>query len=149
MSKSLETVSADSTLLNMDEVTQPDESALNNLNGVEPCGSQTTNDASDVAGTTSHGDHLPEPPASPSDDASSLPHTKVDAGVVKTPSANRLSIFYSRGNRRFVVDAEVVESVKLFRQEGRIEVTINIDKNADGSLKGILVRYLSCSFTFY
>ena len=125
----------------MDESTRPDGSAFNNLNGVEPYGSQTTNDAGDVAGTSSHGDHLPEPPASPSDDASSLPLVKADAGTVKTPSANRLSISYSRGNRRFVVDAEAVERVDLFRQEGRFEVTINIDKNIDGSLKGILVRY--------
>ena len=143
-SKSLGAVSADATLLNMEETTQPDETAFNNLNGAETCGTQPTNDANDV-GTTSHGDHLSEPPASPSDDASSLPLVKVDAGPIKTPSANRLSISYSRGNRRFVVDAEVVESVNLFRQEGRIEVTINVDKNADGSLKGILVRYLSCS----
>ncbi|KAF8803789.1 hypothetical protein BYT27DRAFT_7340602 [Phlegmacium glaucopus] len=142
-SKSLESVSDEPTLLNMDEATQPDESAFNNLNGVEPFDHQTTNDASDLAGTASHGDHLPEPPASPSDDASSLPLVKVDAGVAKTPSANRLSISYSRGNRRFVVDAEVVESVKLFRQEGHIEVTINVDKNIDGSLKGILMEGLS------
>lgn len=141
-------MSADSTLLNMEEATQADEGAFNNLNGVEPCDIQTTSDASDVAGITSHshGDHLPEPPASPSDDASPLPLAKVDAKAVKIPSANRLSISYSRGNRRFVVDAEVVESVKLFRQEGHIEVTINVDKNVDGSLKGILVRYLSYSW---
>ena len=128
----------------MEETTQSDEAVLNNLNGAEPYGTQTMNDAND-AGTT--GDHLPEPPASPSDDTSSpLPLVRVDAGVVKTPSASRLSISYSRGNRRFVVDVEVVESVNLFRQEGRIEVTINVDKNADGSLKGILVRYFSLSW---
>jgi 20S proteasome subunit alpha 6 len=133
----------------MEETTQPDETVFNNLNGAEPHGTQTTNDANDVndAGTTSHGDHLPEPPASPSDDtSSSLPAVKVEAGAVKTPSASRLSISYSRGNRRFVVDVEVVESVHLFRQEGRIEVTINVEKNTDGSLKGILVRHLSFSW---
>ena len=143
-SKPLDTVSGDSTLLNMEETTQSD--AFNNLNGAEPYGTQITSDANDVAGATSHGDHLPEPPASPSDDASSLPLVKIDTGTVKTPSANRLSISYSRGNRRFVVDAEVVESVNLFRQEGRIEVTMNVDKNIDGSLKGILVRFISCSW---
>ena len=138
-SKSLDTVSADVTLLTMEETTQPDETVFNNVNGAEPYGTQTTNDAND-AGTTSHGDYLSEPPASPSDDASSLPLAKVDAAV-KTPSANRLSISYSRGNRRFVVDSEVVESVNLYRHEGRIEVTIDVDKNTDGSLKGILVRF--------
>lgn len=137
-------MSSDSTLPNI-ETTQPDETVFNNLNGAEPYGNQTANDLND-AGTTSHEDHLPEPPASPSDDASSLPVVKVEAGAVKTPSASRLSISYSRGNRRFVVDVEVVESVNLFRQEGRIEVTINVDKNTDGSLKGILVSYLSFSW---
>jgi 20S proteasome subunit alpha 6 len=136
-------VSTDSTVPNIEETTQPDETVFNNLNGAEPHATQTTNDAND-AGTTSHGDHLPEPPASPSDDTSSpLPAAKGETGPVKTPSASRLSISYSRGNRRFVVDVEVVESVNLFRQEGRIEVTINVEKNTDGSLKGIMVRYLS------
>jgi len=74
---------------------------FNDLNGVEPYSSQTTNDAGDVGGTSSHGLHLPEPPASPSDDASSLSLVKADAGTVKTPSANRLSISYFHGNRRF------------------------------------------------
>lgn len=130
----------------MEETTQPDETVFNNnLNGAEPYGSQTTNDANE-AGTTSHEEHLPEPPASPSDDASSLPLVKVEARAVKTPSASRLSISYCRGNRRFVVDVEAVESVNLFRQEGRIEVTINVDKNADGTLKGILVSCLSFSW---
>lgn len=145
-SKPLDVVSTDTTLPNIEETTQPDETVFNNLNGAEPHGTRTTINADD-AGTTSHGDHLPEPPASPSDDTSSpLPAVKVEAEAVKTPSASRLSISYSRGNRRFVVDVEVVESVNLFRQEGRIEVTINVDKNADGSLKGILVRYLSFSW---
>ena len=140
-SRPLDTVSADSTLPNIEETTQPDETVFNDLNGVEPHGTQT-NDTNDT-GTTSHADHLPEPPASPSDDTSSpLPAVKVEAGAVKTPSASRLSISYSRGNRRFVVDVEVVESVNLFRHEGRIEVIINIEKNSDGSLKGILVSYL-------
>lgn len=140
-------MSTDCTLPNIEETTQPDETIYNNLNGAEPHGIQTTNDTND-AGTTSHGDHLPEPPASPSDDtSSSLPAVKVEVGAVKTPSASRLSISYSRGNRRFVVDVEVVESVNLFRQDGRIEVTINVEKNTDGSLKGILVRYLFFSWT--
>ena len=144
-SKPLDIASADSTLPNIEETTQSDETVFNNVNVAEPYGTQTTNDGNDD-GTASHGDHLPEPPASPSDDASPLPLVKVEAGAVKTPSASRLSISYSRGKRRFVVDVEVVESVNLFRQEGRIEVTINVDKNTDGSLKGILVRYLSFSW---
>ena len=145
-SKPLDVVSTDTTLPNIEETTQPDETVFNNLNGAEPHGTRTTINADD-AGTTSHGDHLPEPPASPSDDTSSpLPAVKVEAEAVKTPSASRLSISYSRGNRRFVVDVEVVESVNLFRHEGRIEVIINIEKNSDGSLKGILVRYLSFSW---
>jgi 20S proteasome subunit alpha 6 len=142
-SKPLDIESTDSTLPNIEETIQPDETAFNNLNGAEPHEAQASKVANDV-GITSQRDHIPEPPASPSDDTSSpLPAANVEAGAVKTPSASRLSISYSRGNRRFVIDAEVVESVNLFRHEGRIEVTINVEKNTDGSLKGILVWNLS------
>ncbi|KAG6819203.1 hypothetical protein H0H93_014376 [Arthromyces matolae] len=67
------------------------------------------------------------------------------AKVGRTPSANRLSISYAGGNRRLLVDAEVVESLKLFRQEGRIEVVLSIVGDGEDvrGLKGILVEGLS------
>ncbi|SCV72146.1 BQ2448_4840 [Microbotryum intermedium] len=40
------------------------------------------------------------------------------------PSADRISISYARNTRRMVLDAEVVESVKIFRAEGRIELSV-------------------------
>jgi len=66
--------------------------------------------------------------------------TKADTKGPTTPSANRLSISYARGNRRLVLDAGVVESLKLYRQEGRIDVVINLTEDNDKRLKGILVR---------
>jgi 20S proteasome subunit alpha 6 len=39
-----------------------------------------------------------------------------------TPSLNRLSILYEGSQRRMCFDAEVVEKIKVFREEGRIEV---------------------------
>lgn len=44
------------------------------------------------------------------------------APVGQTPSPNRISISYAGSSRRLVLDAEVVQRVKIFRTEGRIEV---------------------------
>ena len=97
-------------------------------------------------------EHLPEPPASPLSNTlpstTSSPHEeaaiptapKADLKAGKSPSANRLSISYHSGNRRLVMDAEVVESMKVFRKEGRIEIFVNVTKEKDDTLKGILVR---------
>jgi len=74
------------------------------------------------------------------EDRSAPSSTKTEKGP-KTPSANRLSISYARGNRRLVLDAEVVESLKLYRQEGRIDVVIKLAQGGDERLKGILVRW--------
>ena len=68
--------------------------------------------------------------------------SKGDTKTGKTPSANRLSVSYARSNRRLVINAEVVETLKLFRQEGRIEVIIKVQKLEDGTLRGILVGFL-------
>jgi 20S proteasome subunit alpha 6 len=95
-------------------------------------------------------EHLPEPPASPAissmacEDSSSL-IPKGDSKAGNTPSANRLSISYARSNRRLAINAEVVETLKLFRQEGRIEVMIKVQKQEDGTLRGILVGLLDRS----
>ncbi|KAF9008784.1 hypothetical protein BDQ17DRAFT_1421985 [Cyathus striatus] len=93
-------------------------------------------------------DHLPEPPAStsstsPYEASPSLPPTKPNVKKERTPSANRLSISYAAGNRRLVIDAEAVESLKLFRQSGRVEVVMKITKADDGGLNGVLVEGLS------
>lgn len=95
-------------------------------------------------------EHLPEPPASPTSNTllstsststyGEAPPLKVDdKSGPRIPSANRLSISYAGGNRRLVINAEVVEKLKVFRREGRIEVLLTVDKDDEGGLKGILV----------
>lgn len=97
-------------------------------------------------------EHLPEPPASPTSNTllstssgstygepshqPAIPSPKKG----KTPSANRLSISYAAGSRRLVVDAEVVEYLRVYRAEGRIEVHMSLDKDDEECLKGVLVR---------
>jgi 20S proteasome subunit alpha 6 len=94
-------------------------------------------------------EHHPEPPTSPTpipstsspsnhDDPGKTP-LKADGKGVRTPSANRVSISYAGGIRRLVINAEVVETLKVFRQEGRIEIHLNVDKGGEDDLKGILV----------
>lgn len=73
-------------------------------------------------------DSVPEPPS-----------VKSEPQSASAPSANRLSISYAAATRRLVVDAGVVEKVKVFRQEARIEVHMNIDKDDSGRFRGILV----------
>lgn len=101
-------------------------------------------------------DHLPEPPASPTSNTllstssgstygepSHLPASTAVSKGGRVPSANRLSISYAAGSRRLVVDAEVVEYLKVYRSEGRIEVNISLDKGSDDGLKGVLIEGLS------
>ncbi|KIJ70432.1 hypothetical protein HYDPIDRAFT_105152 [Hydnomerulius pinastri MD-312] len=100
-------------------------------------------------------EHLPEPPASPTSNTllstssgstygeSSHPPRNSSPKRGRTPSANRLSISYAAGSRRLVVDAEVVEYLRVYRAEGRIEVHISLDKEDEGSLKGVLIEGLS------
>jgi hypothetical protein len=45
-------------------------------------------------------------------------------------SQNRLSILYADSQRRLTVDADIVESVKLFRSEGRFEIQIRYERDA-------------------
>ncbi|KZT26886.1 hypothetical protein NEOLEDRAFT_1131354 [Neolentinus lepideus HHB14362 ss-1] len=61
----------------------------------------------------------------------------------KMPSANRLSISYAAGSRRLVVDAEIVDKLKVFRAEARVEVSISVDREEPDELKGILIEGLS------
>ncbi|KAF5369980.1 hypothetical protein D9758_001320 [Tetrapyrgos nigripes] len=122
--------------------------------------------ASTQATGNSSVEHLPEPPASPVSVSNTLLSTSSSSTygdssqqssvsvsqplsnngnrkTTRTPSANRLSISYAGGNRRLVIDAEVVETMKVFRSEGRIEVRMKLQQDADGGLKGVLVESLS------
>ncbi|KAK0231108.1 hypothetical protein IW262DRAFT_1342250 [Armillaria fumosa] len=103
--------------------------------------------------TDAHLDHLPEPPASPLSNMQSASTStasahgdtipNMEAKSIRTPSANRLSISYSNGGRRLIIDAEVVESMKVYRAEGRIEVRISISMDGEKDLKGIILEGLS------
>ncbi|KAF4602354.1 hypothetical protein EYR40_005559 [Pleurotus pulmonarius] len=139
--KSLQAVSAEPTLLDI-----PDDGEASQESSTVINGGESLQDAQP--------EHLPEPPASPASntlsastlgDSSSQSPSKPDPKGTRTPSANRLSISYAGGNRRLVIDAEIVDKLQLFRQDGRIEVILNVekDKDSDQSLKGIIVEGLS------
>lgn len=132
-----------STIVDIDaqDTTVSEETVAAMING------EGDHQESDLEAT--HGDQLTEPPASLSStstygDLSLAPISKPKGG--KIPSANRLSISYAGGNRRLVINAEIVDALRVFRQEGRIEVDINLDKDGDDGLKGISVflSQLSC-----
>jgi hypothetical protein len=78
----------------------------------------------------------------------------VSAPLPPEPAADRISISYARNTRRMVLDADVVEAVKIYRGEGRIELVVNckpaIYGDAENPLddefrvcKGVLVRVAS------
>ncbi|KAI0334823.1 hypothetical protein GY45DRAFT_1294514 [Cubamyces sp. BRFM 1775] len=66
----------------------------------------------------------------------------------KVPSANRLSISYAGATKRLVVDAEVVSSLKIFRADGRIEVTLLLEHDERGGLRGIAMEGCSEANTY-
>lgn len=80
--------------------------------------------------------------APPNEEPAQAP--KSDGNSAHVPSANRLSISYAAGTRRMVIDAGVVEKLKVFRSDARIEVHMTISED-NGHLKGILVRNLLSS----
>ena len=139
--------SPDNGLFSQEEeiMTQIDKSALDQ--------SQPDEKVNDLAHDDDQ-EHLPEPPASPTSNTllstssgstygeSSHPPAVSSSKKSKTPSANRLSISYAAGSRRLVVDAEVVEYLRVYRAEGRIEVYMSL-QNDEESLKGVLVRMVS------
>ena len=57
----------------------------------------------------------------------------------RVASANRLSAAYAAGTRRMVIDAEIVESLKVHRAEARIELSMTVEKDEAGGYKGIMV----------
>ena len=103
---------------------------------------QPTDDASrlpvppspSTASTTLAPPSLPDAPR-----ASGSSTTGATDGGAKTPSANRLSISYASGTRRMVIDAEVVDKLKVFRSDARIEIHMRVAKE-DERFAGILVR---------
>lgn len=54
-------------------------------------------------------------------------------------SANRLAISYAAASRRIVINAEVVDSLKVFRKDHRIEISLTVETDEEGQLKGIVV----------
>ncbi|EIW69286.1 hypothetical protein TREMEDRAFT_62149 [Tremella mesenterica DSM 1558] len=52
---------------------------------------------------------------------------------IPQPSLNRLSILYEDSSRRLCLDAEIVETVRVFRGEGKIEVVLKVGvRDGDG-----------------
>ena len=89
--------------------------------------------------------------ASPAPSAAPSAIETVSAPLPPEPAADRISISYARNTRRMVLDADVVEAVKIYRGEGRIELVVNckpaIYGDAENPLddefrvcKGVLVR---------
>lgn len=159
VSASLETTAVESTLLDMTADTQQDslDAPTQVVDGEQSEfgeGTQIDQDfdfashdhATDEA---AHLEHLPEPPASPiSNTLLSTPSNSAcdDNGngtkaepKARVPSANRISISYAGGNRRLVIDAEVVQSMKVSRHAGIIEVVMDLNKLNENEVKGILV----------
>ena len=61
---------------------------------------------------------------------------------VRTPSANRLSISYAAGTKRLVINAEIVEKFKILRSDGRVEISLRVEKDDANELNGIIVGLL-------
>ncbi|KAH8996970.1 hypothetical protein EDB86DRAFT_2803849 [Lactarius hatsudake] len=62
---------------------------------------------------------------------------------VRTPSANRLSISYAAGTKRLVINAEIVEKFKVLRSDGRVEISLRVEKDDANELNGIIIESLS------
>ncbi|KAL4241362.1 hypothetical protein ABKN59_000121 [Abortiporus biennis] len=84
----------------------------------------------------------------PKSEASSKPSgSETKAKVDGAPSANRLSISFAAGTRRMVIDAEVVDSLKVKRSQCRIEVHMNVIQE-NNRFKGIVVEALTEATTY-
>lgn len=62
---------------------------------------------------------------------------------IRAPSANRLSISYAAGTKRLVINAEIVEKLKIHRSDGRVEITLRVEKDHVNELNGIIVGPLT------
>ncbi|KAH8917564.1 hypothetical protein BT69DRAFT_655463 [Atractiella rhizophila] len=79
------------------------------------------------------------------------------------PAFDRISVSYAKNTRRIVIDAEVVEKVKITRSEGKIEITVKVeaalirpDPNSEATeedefrvCKGVLVSPLFLQSVLY
>ncbi|WWC65003.1 uncharacterized protein I303_107617 [Kwoniella dejecticola CBS 10117] len=70
------------------------------------------------------------------------PTSTVPTAPKSVPSTNRLSILYEKSSRRICIDSDVVEKVKIWRAEGKIEVCFkHLTAEGEAGLpKGILVE---------
>jgi 20S proteasome subunit alpha 6 len=59
--------------------------------------------------------------------------------VENTVSPNRLAISYAAASRRIIINAEVVESLKVSRKDRRIEISMAVEKDDEMQLKGVVV----------
>jgi hypothetical protein len=64
------------------------------------------------------------------------------AAAARTLSANRLAISYASASRRILIDAKIVDQLRVFRKEHRIEIDLNIEKGDETEIKGIIVSTL-------
>lgn len=97
----------------------------------------------------------PAPVASAEAAPAAVPEPVVDlASMPPEPSADRISISYARNTRRMVLDAGIVEKVKISRGEGKIELSVLIQAATLGEgdamsmdefrvCRGILVSFVS------
>ncbi|KAF8592466.1 hypothetical protein K439DRAFT_13551 [Ramaria rubella] len=61
----------------------------------------------------------------------------------KLPSANRVSISYASGARRLLIDAQIVETMKIWRGQGRIEILLSLERECEFDLKGLIAETYS------
>ena len=72
----------------------------------------------------------------------------LQVGETKTLSANRMAISYASASRRILIDAKIVDALRVFRKEHRIEMDLNVEKGEESEIQGITVNifhYLSNS----
>jgi len=72
----------------------------------------------------------------------------LQAGETRALSANRLAISYASASRRILIDAKIVDTLRVFRKEHRIEIGFNVEKGDETELKGIVVRTRYSLFEF-
>ena len=77
------------------------------------------------------------------DEANRPSPAKAESQSIRTPSANRLSISYAAGTKRLVINAEIVEKLKIHRSDGRVEITLRLEKDQVNELNGIIVGSLT------
>lgn len=109
--------------------------------------------------------HDPEPPASPASQDNSCQQllsqsingtsnvNSQDSIGEKSPSSprrllspNRVSISYASGARRILIDAQIVETVKIWRGVGKIEIILSLERQGDLNFKGLVVSRYPISF---